>query len=884
MVALAEAPGEKEVLRGRPLIGPSGMELERALNLSGIQRSDIVLDNSLLCWPPLNNLARVEHQYVKARKKIEETNDRRKALGQPTFPLPPSPIECCRPHVIERAKFTRNLLMLGGTAYYALTGEKRGIRRIRGAFIERWLYEDRDSRLRVLRLNSDQDEEEARKAIPASAIPLHIVPTLHPAFILRAGGWRIALDRDVERFKRWMDGKLDWQEPEFISTPSYQQLKSFLYDPTIAFHAIDVEADGLDSLSVNMRCICFDTERGGMVVPFRSVKPVVGNIAAGTAEWRVLGRKGERFSFYRQDEAAAIWILIRAWLLDKTRLKVGHNSRYFDAEILIREFDLDIPPQNHVDTTVLMRANFSEVKRDLYTGGTLLTDVWAWKDSTDGKSKAVEPRSDLHLARYCNCDGTVTARIFPKLLRGAVARGQAEACRLDFEVQDIARNMRRIGMYVDEPARRKLEEEKTAEKRKYKKELRDLVGDSRFNPNSTPMLAALFYDDWRLPILGTSEKTGEASTDDDVLRALIHAKILTDAQLKVILLLRRYRKVSKELSTYIVKLRPWNSYRIDREGNLVGGLTGKDGRVHPNFNTTTPSTGRISSSDPNAQNFPKALRKIIVPMPGHTFVGADYDQIELRLVSAIAGVSAYLEAFRNGGDPHAVTAILIYGEVFVRELLASLTVEQREQYRSTGVPPKADDANATEMYSALRRFAKTFVYAVIYGGTAQTIFNNVSAAEDPKTGDLLFPDMTLQDVRVAYKAWMKNAKEIPAWWAETLQFARLNGYILEPVAGRRRDFPTYEPNEILNHPIQGGAAIVMGRGLVRLVQRMPFEFGGPWTGVINQCHDAETTEIPDTEADIRRAKEATEEALYTEFRGLPFTASANRADNWAKAA
>jgi len=878
---IAESPDNTAVRRGRPLIGPSGQELGRVLKLAGLSRDQFVLDNALLCQPPLNSIKRINYQWKTHRNQVKAENVRREARGERTLPLPPSPAECCRPHLLRRVRQSPNLMLLGAVSYDAVTGEKRGIRKIRGAFIDRWLVDEDNGRSFVFRPKDGLGANDEDYKGPRNSTHMRIVPSLHPMFVLHARDWGVALEQDVGRFKRWMEGNLNWRKPWLETAPSYERLKSFLYSPLEPFHAIDVETDGKDSLTANMRCMCFSTEDGGMVVPFRSVRPVKKK-----GPFRTLTPEGGGPSYYSPEEGRAIYDLIARWLLDRNRVKIGHNSRYFDAAVLCRYFNLPLAPQNHLDTIILFRANHSELKRDLYTLGTLYTDVPDWKTGGDDKSVSTDPRTDEDLWAYNNTDGVVTARCFPALLKGAAARGQMKAVKIDFGVQEVARGMNRLGLYVYEEKRRDLEETLTADRAMYRKQIQDLLGTRKLNPNSFPQVAKLLYDDWRLPILGRSEDTGEPATDDATLRALIQAKVMTDDQEQVALLLRKLRRVSKELSTYVIKLRPWNDYRINEEGKLVGGLTQRDGRVHPSYNVHTPGTGRISSSGPNSQNFPKHLRKMIIPAPGHAFVGADYDQIELRLVCAIAQVESYLKTFREGGDPHAVTAKLIYGDVFEAELIKSLSPEQIALYRRTGAPPKADDHRATSMYNALRRFAKTFVYAVLYGGTAQTIFDSVSAAED-NDGNLLFPDMTITEVRAAYHSWMKNAPEIPKWWEETENFAKLHLHITEPISGRRRDFLTFERNEVLNMPVQGGAAIIMAQGLIRFVERVPFNAYGPYTGVVNQCHDAETTEIPDTDYHIKLVREITEEALYSEFDHLPgvgFSAGANTAYSWDKAA
>jgi len=831
--------------------------------------TDVVVHN---CQPPLNNLKLFLHQ----TKKV---NDLR--VEHELEPLP-TPLQACQPHLLRQVRETPNALLLGATAHWALTGQRKGIRKIRGAFMDRWITQDDQ-------FITGMDPNTPGEMLPPGITRLRIVPTLHPAYVLRAPVWQVALHQDVGRFFRWLNGNLHWVTPKLITLPSAAQLERFLYDPKIPFHTVDIETDGKDTLSCNTRCIGIATPEGGMVVPLLGVEGEKGKLSGHRPlshrwglEHGVLS-EDQGIPYYSDEEGAYIVALLQRWLMDPQRIKVGHNFGSFDACVLIRELGLPGPPAPMIDTILLFRGAHSDLSRDLYTLGTLYSDVPDWKSAEDDRKVAVNPRTDQELWSYCTVDTTVDARCLGPLIKVNNERNQGRAIVVDHDVQRIGRQMHELGLRVDQAKREELEEEKTAEKIRRLGAIRDAVGDPKFNANSTQQLGRLFYDDWRLPILSVSEDTGEPSTDDDSLRQFIFGGILSPLQLEVVKALRAYRKVAKQLSTYIIPLRPWNVYRKNKDGKMVGGLCGRDGRIHPTTNVHTPATGRISISHPSAQNFVKALRKMVIPAPGMVFVGADYDQIELRLVCAVARVESYLKTFLAGGDPHAMTALLVYGDTFKQALVESLTPEQQQHFFRTGVPGKAEAG--TDLYNALRRFAKTFVYAVLYGGTAKTVYTNVSAAEDPKTGELLFPDMTLSDVRAAYNRFMRNASQLPKWWEDTWGFARRHGYVVEPILGRRRDFPRFERNEILNHPIQGGAASIMGLGLVRLDSRIPMNAYGPYTGIINQCHDAVTLEVPEARAE--EVQEIVTESLRSRFDQLPgieFTAEANIAMSWDKAA
>lgn len=75
-------------------------------------------------------------------------------------------------------------------------------------------------------------------------------------------------------------------------------------------------------------------------------------------------------------------------------------------------------------------------------------------------------------------------------------------------------------------------------------------------------------------------------------------------------------------------------------------LLSEDGRVHTDFRQNSLSTGRLSSS-PNVQNFPAdaAYRACFQARPGYKIVGADYSQIEPRVLAHLCHDPTYMRVF-----------------------------------------------------------------------------------------------------------------------------------------------------------------------------------------------------------------------------------------------
>jgi uracil-DNA glycosylase family 4 len=96
-------------------------------------------------------------------------------------------------------------------------------------------------------------------------------------------------------------------------------------------------------------------------------------------------------------------------------------------------------------------------------------------------------------------------------------------------------------------------------------------------------------------------------------------------------------------------------------------LTGGSHRIHPSFRLDATVTGRTSSQNPNAQNFPKRgpmakdFRRIFVPSNGYVLIEADLSQAELRIAAWMANEKHMLQIYQDGGDIHAATAAGVMG-------------------------------------------------------------------------------------------------------------------------------------------------------------------------------------------------------------------------------
>lgn len=864
LILIGEEPGSQEVKFGRPMIGGSGQLLERDLNRLGYTRNEVYLDNALLCRPPGNDLVRFNTEFTaKINLKINEQN-----RGKPRserLPRVPPPQVACRPHILEIANRAAQLgvpvITLGKLAYWAVTGRSSSVEKVRGSFGE------------FYRINFGPKEGNLAEVTPDStnlvgdSSTVKVTATINPAYALRKPAYKDVLFRDLQRAVRWHNGKLEWNDPQRTlqsSHPTGEWLRDWLRRGT--WWAWDVETTYEGDLQNKLRTVgIYSIDRHeSVIIPWVSIDGQTGfapgmTLRAPHVTDRIHPNAGWWDEFrdyhYYEIEGRLIQQALWEWFENPNQWKIGHFSNYFDLSVMHRHLGR-FQGNSLVDQILLSRIWNSEFKRSLYFVGTMLTDVPSWKAAEDERKIAKDPRTYEELAAYNVVDIAVTGKTGPILLKHA--QDQWPIAQLDHDVEAICREMHWTGLYVHEPRRAELEE---VVRDKLKKE-RDIVlqvTGPNFNPDSTKQLGKLLYENWKLPI-PLLTKTGKPSTSEDAIRILLTTPgLLSKEQSTMLSALWRGRGWAKELGTYLLNFRTKDK----------GGKVDLDGILRSDYGAHIPATGRISSSGAmNTQNIVKYLRSVIRPRPGHVFIISDYDQVELRLMSAAAQVSLYLEEFAKPGkpDPHAITALLVYGDKFKAEL---------EHKKKTG--------EKTKMFSALRTFAKTFVYAVLYGGGVETVYDNVSKATDPDTGDLLFPNMGFMQVRACVESWKRNTPEVPRWWEETLRFAEIHGYVEEPILGRRRHMPELMRNEALNHPIQGGAGVLMGQGLQRLRRVFPpdFEQG---LGIVNQMHDAVTIEVPESQA--HAAAELTTELLTCEYPdrlpGMKFTTEAGAFMDWAE--
>jgi uracil-DNA glycosylase len=141
LMVIGEAPGREEDLEGRPFVGPAGQLLDRMLAAIDLTEADVHITNVVYWRPPGNR--------------------------PPTL----DEVEACRPFLARQIELVapRFVMTLGSPAAKAILGATDGILRVRGKWGE----------------------------ITAGELKVPVMPTLHPAYLLRTPAAKRQAWRDL---------------------------------------------------------------------------------------------------------------------------------------------------------------------------------------------------------------------------------------------------------------------------------------------------------------------------------------------------------------------------------------------------------------------------------------------------------------------------------------------------------------------------------------------------------------------------------------------------------------------------------------------------------------------------------------------------------------
>ena len=359
------------------------------------------------------------------------------------------------------------------------------------------------------------------------------------------------------------------------------------------------------------------------------------------------------------------------------------------------------------------------------------------------------------------------------------------------------------------------------------------ISKKEFKIGSTKQLGEIMYNELKIASLKRTKK-GSFATSASVLEDLAFKGN------KLPRLVLDWRQATKLKNTY--------------SDTLPEHINSKTKRVHTSFLLAATTTGRLASSDPNLQNIPiksedgKDIRKAFISENNHLLLSADYNQIEMRILSDLADVKELKKAFKNNEDIHSLTA----SEVFNVEI--------------------------KKVNADMRRKAKAINFGIIYGisqyGLAKQIgVSNLEAEEFLNSYFLKFP-------------------EIKEYMNSTIKFCRKSGYV-NNIFGRRTHLTgindknfnvrNFQERAAINAPIQGSASEIMRLAMIRINEKFA-ELKKSKSKILLQIHDELILEIPKDEIKeiskmIKDEMISVKDSDHHSF-SIPLLVDINIGENW----
>ena len=524
---------------------------------------------------------------------------------------------------------------------------------------------------------------------------------------------------------------------------------------------------------------CFDTETTGTDV-------FSADLVGMSFAWN----EGE--SFYipipqNREEAQILVDRFKPYFENESILKIGQNLK-FDL-LMLKNYGVELKGKLF-DTMIAHYLLQPELRHNM----DYLAEIYlkyktiTYEELCGPKGKGQTPIRNVDINKLCDYaaeDADVTLKL-KNILEKEIESNHLENLfyNIEMPLMPVLAQMEFDGVRIDTESLNQFSVVMSEKLQLIEKEIFSLAG-YEFNVSSPKQVGELIFDRLKVVEKGRKTKTGQYSTNEEVLESLRGKHPVVDKILE-------YRGIKKLLSTY-----------IDSLPALINPRTGK---IHTSYNQTVTATGRLSSSNPNLQNIPirdedgKEIRKAFIADEGCIFFSADYSQIELRIMAHLSQDANMLEAFNSGQDVHSATAAKIY---------------------------KVDMNDVT---SDMRRKAKTANFGIIYG---ISVFGLAERLSIPRS-----------ESKELIDGYFETYPQIKTYIDKCIQITKEKGYV-ETLFGRKRFLPDinsrnsivrgFAERNTVNAPIQGTAADIIKIAMVNIHKK--FKENGLKSQMILQVHD-----------------------------------------------
>jgi DNA polymerase I-like protein with 3'-5' exonuclease and polymerase domains/uracil-DNA glycosylase len=323
----------------------------------------------------------------------------------------------------------------------------------------------------------------------------------------------------------------------------------------------------------------------------------------------------------------------------------------------IKRLDTWLQGKNILDTIALARMVDENRAKGGYKLENLLrsshhTPVWKQDDRVTDESDPSSWPKDYRVER-CRLDSWASSVLGEELRPHA--KGPLE---LTHRIIQTLRRIYHTGAYVDLAYTKKITGEFFADSSKAKRKLLAFAsryGMNEFSPTNDNHLRELLFEHCGLVATEKTKTTGVASVNKTFLK--------NNSKSEVVKTLLEFNTADKRHSTYGVGLAK----------KFLGTGDPRFAMLRFRVNPLGARTGRRASDKPNAQNWPKDVRKIIVSrFSGGVIADNDYSKLEVILFAFIAKEWKLLEFFLEGNGYIAVG----------KELFNKEVKEDTDEYRS----------------------------------------------------------------------------------------------------------------------------------------------------------------------------------------------------------
>lgn len=594
--------------------------------------------------------------------------------------------------------------------------------------------------------------------------------------------------------------------------------------PKYHFVSTAEERKHLVDLLMKQKEVCFDTETDNIESLEANMVGMSFSFAAKEAFYVAVPED--------RGQAQEIVETFRPFFESKSIEKIGHNLKY-DVQVL-ENYGVDVC-EPLFDTMIAHYLIQPESKQGMdflseyylnYKPISIET-LLGKKGKNQGNMRDLDPKD---IVDYAAEDADITFQLY-KIFHPEIQKEHLKDLfyNMEMPLMKILSKMERQGIAIDVPHLHDFSKKLEEESKKLEAEIKEMAGTD-FNLDSPRQLGDVLFEYMKISSKAKKTKTGQYQTSEDALEQY-------KADHPIISLILEYRQCKKLKSTYVDPLPT---------------LLLKDGRVHTSYMQTVTATGRLSSNNPNLQNIPirtakgKEIRKAFVSRDAeHVLMAADYSQIELRIIAALAEDANMIQAFRDGKDIHAATAANVY-HIPIDEV----TRDQRSA-------------------------AKAVNFGIIYGQSAFGLSQNLGISRTEAKGII--------------DAYFAQFTKIKSYMDTVINNAREKGYV-ETIMKRRRYLADinsanaivrgYAERNAINAPIQGSAADIIKLAMIAVDKAMMD--AKVKSKLLLQVHDELVFDVHLSEVELMKdlVTKAMESAIDM---AVPMQVEAKTAHNWLDA-